>query len=212
MLIGLFITFFGLKLFHISVFLISAVAGTLICLILFFEFVKFGPQDWILYVILGASIIIGCAKGYLVVKFEKFGFFLLGAYLGVVGGLFLFNAIIAHFANSAVPFYVTLSVAGLIGGLLSFWLWKDMIIIATSIIGGYLTIRSISFWVGNFPNEIQVAEGEAKLNAIAYAYLAGALFLALFGMYVQFKMKSKDSEKENDKEEKEAINSYYAKA
>jgi len=127
-LLGLFFMFFGLRLFNYTIFLITAVCGTLVSGILFFEFVKFGSAAWILWVIFGACVIVGCVLGYLAVAYEKLGFFGLGCALGVVGGLLLYNSILVHVlptdGNSNAYFYVIMVVCALIGGGLALWLWK----------------------------------------------------------------------------------------
>jgi len=93
---------------------------------LFFEFVKFGTQQWILWVIFGTCVTIGCLLGYLAVKYEKVGFFALGSYLGVIGGLLLYNSVLVHFMHDGqnAIFYVIIAICGMIGGGIAIWLWK----------------------------------------------------------------------------------------
>jgi hypothetical protein len=127
-LLGLFFMFFGLRLFNFTIFLITAVGGTLVSGILFFELVKFGSQAWVLWVIFGACVIIGCVLGYLAIAFEKLGFFGLGAALGVVGGLLLYNTVLIHFMQDGgsqnAIFYAIIVICAIIGGGLALWLWK----------------------------------------------------------------------------------------
>jgi len=203
-LLGLFFMFFGLRLFNYTVFLITAISGTFVSGILFFELVKFGSQAWILWVIFGACVIIGCVLGYLAVAYEKVGFFGLGAALGVIGGLLLYNTILIHYMQTGgsqnAIFYLILAVCGLIGGGLALWLWKDVIIIATSLIGAYMSVRAISVLIGGFPNELEVLNGAQQLDAFAYIYLVVIVLLAFAGMYHQFSVKRKQQEEEEDEE------------
>jgi len=203
-LLGIFFMFFGLRLFNYTVFLITAITGTFVSGILFFELVKFGSQAWILWVIFGACVIIGCVLGYLAVAYEKVGFFGLGAALGVIGGLLLYNTILIHYMQTGgsqnAIFYLILAVCGLIGGGLALWLWKDVIIIATALIGAYMSVRAVSVLIGGFPNELEVLNGAQELDAFAYIYLAVIALLAFAGMYHQFSVKRKQQEEEEDEE------------
>lgn len=111
--------------FSYAVFIITFIATTLFAALLFFEFVKFGSQQWILWVIFGACLLIGAVMGYLTVRYERFGFFCLGAALGCVLGLFVFNAALIYVLQGKTAlFYVVVGVLGLIGGGLGVWLWK----------------------------------------------------------------------------------------
>jgi hypothetical protein len=204
--LGIFFTFFGLQVFNVTVFLITTIAGTFVSGILFFEFVKFGTQSWILWVIFGTCLTIGAVLGYLAVKYEKLGFFALGSYLGVIGGLLLYNTILIHVMHDGQNglFYVIIAACGIIGGGIAIWLWKDVIIIATSIIGSYMTVRALSVLIGGFPNEIAVVNGAEELNLNAYLYLLGIALKAFLGMYFQFKQKRKREEEEDEKESMQA--------
>lgn len=111
--------------FNPAIFIITTVLGTISSGMFFFEFVKFGSQTWILWIIFAACLIIGLVLGYLAITYEKVGFFALGAALGVIGGLLLYSAVISQFANdNNILFYVVLVICALIGGGLAVWLWK----------------------------------------------------------------------------------------
>lgn len=194
LLLGIFICFYGFKAFEICLFLIGAIAGTFLSGTLVMEFVTFnssGGEKWVLF---GVCVLIGLVCGYLAVKFEKVGFFALGAALGVVAGSILYFAILAPIftgnssGNSATPqivFYVTLVLLGIIGGLLGIWIYKAIIVISTSIVGAFLAIDSIASMTGFSISAI--AAGITPFSGIAYLWVALTVIMAIGGMVVQFK-------------------------
>lgn len=100
------------------------IAGTFWSGLFFFNFVKFGTQPWALYVIFGACLVIGCVCGYLAVRFKKLGFFALGSGVAVVGGLIVLTTLQLTFQEKPAFLYLILALCGLVGGLLSLWIWK----------------------------------------------------------------------------------------
>jgi len=194
-LFGIFLIFFGLKMFNITIFMVTAVVGTFASGSLFYMFTSYSTSGGLLWVVFFIALIIGCTLGYLAVKFEKVGFFGLGFCLGGVGGMFLFNGVILPFLSTSQGqnyqwlFYVVLSVLAVIGGLLALWIWRDVIIIATSVIGSYMMVRSLSVVIGGFPPETAVAAGTAKFSGVAYAYLVAIVILAIVGVIYQERQK-----------------------
>jgi len=63
-----------------------------------------------------------------------------------------------------------------------------------------LKILSKYSFIGGFPNELEVLNGVAQLDAFAYVYLGVIGLLAFTGMYHQFSNKKKQQEKEEDEE------------
>jgi hypothetical protein len=199
--IGLILTFFGLKMVNLAVFVIAATAGTLITGTLLFEFTSAQNAPWILWTIFGVSLLLGLALGFVALKFEKAAYFLVGGVLGVVGGLMLYNAVLSHFLagqgiDGTVPFYITLVICAVIGGGVALLILADILIIATSVIGAYMVVRAISCFAGHFPSESAVANGLATYDVITYVYLVGIVVLAGLGMFFQFSTKPKKDEEE----------------
>ena len=69
---------------------------------------------------------------------------------------------------------------------------KHIVIISTSVLGAYITLRSISWVYGGWPPEMQIAnyisdEAYGKLPTSFWEYLAGSVLLALIGIVVQYK-------------------------
>lgn len=198
-LLGFFVTFYGLKMFNIAIFCIATITTTFICGELFYEFVKFNATSTTLWVVFFVCLVIGLIMGYLAIAFEKAGFFALGAALGVIVGMILYQGILATFlaGHGSAIFYVFCGLLGLIGGLLSFWIYKDIIIIATSVVGSFIIVRGISVYTGNFPSEIDVANGVQGFSAYTYAYLAVIAIMSIAGIWVQFKNKKEQDDIEN---------------
>ena len=89
-----------------------------------------------------------------------------------------------------------LGIFGIVLGVLSF-IWFDyIVIICTSILGGYLFIRGISLFAGGYPNEFTLYE-RIKVGDISavpgtfYAYMVGMLILIGLGIFIQIRMKRK---------------------
>lgn len=85
----------------------------------------------------------------------------------------------------------------IIGGILGFEFQNLIVIIATSFIGSYITVRSLSLIFGGFPNEFDLTR---KLQTgvltglpwYTYLYLALILILFFIGLYVQRRTQSKE--------------------
>jgi hypothetical protein len=196
--VGVVLVFFGLKLVNFAVFIISATVGTLGAADLFFEFTSIGTEQWLMWVIFFICLVAGLALGVLALKFEKFSFFIVGASLGVVGGLMLYNGVVAPFVSGeqlgTAPLYIVCTICALICGGIAFFIFEDILIIATAVIGSYMSVRALAVFIGGFPNESDVANGISSFSASAYAYLAGILILAALGMCAQYSMKPKKDE------------------
>jgi len=202
-LLGIFVCFYGFKAFNVCLFIIAAVAGTFLSGTLVMEFVTYNSANAEKWVLFGVCMLIGLVCGYLAVKFEKVGFFALGAALGVVAGSILYFAILAPIFSSSsststpqIVFYVTLVLLGIIGGLLGIWIYKAIIVISTSIVGGFMCIDSIASMTGF--SIAAVANGTQQFSGIAYLWVALTVIMAIGGMVVQFRHQKE--QEDNDAE------------
>jgi len=205
---GLILCFFGLTMFKFAIFFISATAGTIITGSIFFEFTNLGTDEWVLWCTFAASLVLGFALGVIALKLEKLAHAIVGAALGVVGGLILYNAVIAPIVTDKAgtfPFYFVLIVLALVGAGVALYMFEKILIVATSLIGAYLTIRSLSIFIGGFPLETYVAEGLQQFDAAVYAYLFTTIVLSIWGMYFQFKNRSRRLKLDSDELEKEPL-------
>eukprot|EP00330_Aristerostoma_sp_ATCC50986_P007205 CAMPEP_0114585476 /NCGR_PEP_ID=MMETSP0125-20121206/9010_1 /TAXON_ID=485358 ORGANISM="Aristerostoma sp., Strain ATCC 50986" /NCGR_SAMPLE_ID=MMETSP0125 /ASSEMBLY_ACC=CAM_ASM_000245 /LENGTH=403 /DNA_ID=CAMNT_0001780573 /DNA_START=46 /DNA_END=1257 /DNA_ORIENTATION=+ len=204
--LGIFVAFFGLKMFNVTIFILAAVSGFFVSAILFYQLASYGSAAWVMWVLFFTCLVIGCALGYLAIKFEKAGFFAVGFCLGGIGFSFLYSTILGSFLHfSKAVFYVVGVLCGLIGGGLAMWIYKDILIIATSFIGSYLSVRSVSVYVGGFPSESALINGQVKWSASAIGYLVVIGVMTAGAMYVQFKNKKKE---EDEKDEANPQNIY----
>jgi len=196
---GVFCTFWGLKMFNITIFVVVAIAGTFICGSLFYDFVHYNASGGTLWVIFFICLVIGCILGYLAVTLEKIGFFALGGALGVVGGMFLWSAVLGPMlqGKGTAWFDIICGVCAVIGALLSMWLYKDIIIFSTAIVGSYMAVRAVSAVLGGFPPESELASGAASFSGWAYAYLVVMGVMAVAGIIVQFKHKKEQEDETN---------------
>ena len=122
-------------------------------------FIKESSEDWEKWLILGISVVVGLGVGFLCSKLEKAGVFLIGAWLGSVLGLILYQAFLTHISSGATwVMIVCIAVCALACGLLAFVLEKHLVIIGTALTGSYLALRSLSFFVGGWPDETQIAK------------------------------------------------------
>ena len=89
--LGIFETFLGKKMFKPTLFISGFIVTFIIVLALIFAlFVKNDTPDWAKWAILVASILLGLTIGYLSIKLEKTGIFLIGAWLGAVLGALVY--------------------------------------------------------------------------------------------------------------------------
>ncbi len=91
-------------------------------------------------------------------------------------------------------------ICAFIFGSLSFVLEKHVIILATSLGGSYLTLRSASIYFGGWPPETQIADfiKNEAWDAIPndfWLYMAGVVVMTVVGAVVQYKYNEDDDEK-----------------
>lgn len=207
----------GANMLWLTIFLAAIIACTTVLFILVFFFVKQGSNTlvWILLVV---GLLLGLFVGFFIMKITRAIFMIIGGYLGYLVAIFLYNLFLNRInVDPKVVFWVTLIVCIVLGAILGLYMVKHVLIFGTSIIGGYFTIRGISFWGGNFPSEslimdlIQNEEWDQLkeiLSPAVYAYLAGWAILAVGGIIIQYKInvdKSDDDyKKHGEKEEKDS--------
>lgn len=151
--------------------------------------------SWILILI---AILIGGAVGYISTSLPKIGFMCLGFWIGFILG-FIVNNLFLYKIQIDPPgllLYVIMVMFGCIFALLSACLWRHIVIVGTSFLGAYLVIRSLSLYIGSYPNELSVPK-QIKFQEIEYVdwpfyiYFIFILFLTTMGMILQFRNKRK---------------------
>lgn len=160
LVIGLFLAYFGSKIYSITLMLtafISTIAG--IFLLVFGIFGAKQVSTGIMWVILVCSIIIAVCVAYLFYKIKKVFMACLGGITGYMVGLILYNFFLRYIkSNPSVVFWLTIVVCIAIGVVAAWFLEKHLIIFSTSILGSYLIIRASSLVFGSFPSEGEVID------------------------------------------------------
>jgi len=198
LLIGLLALTMGLQFFNVTIFFLT----TLIVTIMSFAFISYATtsetSSTVKLITFSISLIFGIVIGYSAVRVQKLGFFALGTILGGVGAFFLYTFLLHFFTLSHATLMLFIVILSLLGGALAIWLWKDVIILATSCIGSYFTVRAISFYLRGFPNELKISEGLSTFDYRAYSYLVAMVIVAALGMIHQVKKKKKLDEEIDD--------------
>ena len=105
--IGIFISFMGRKMLKPTLFLIGfSLTFLFLMFILFFIFIDESTATWAKWTVLICSLLLGGVVGYLAYISDKIGLFLVGAFLGYVGGTLLYLTVIVQFydENQSVIF------------------------------------------------------------------------------------------------------------
>jgi len=201
-IIGLFECFFGLRMLKPTLFIVGAAASYFIIMLFFFAvFVQTNTSTQTELILALVAFLPALAIGYFCVLFEKVGIFGLGGWFGVLLGLILYEAIVAQLHPAEWIVYVLLSVLGLACGALTLFIFKDVVIFATGLLGSYAAIRAASVLIGGYPNEFEVyhnieATGSAGVSWPFYVYLVFMIGLAIGGVVFQFKAKKEEQDDE----------------
>lgn len=143
---------------------------------------------------LGFAISLGAAAlaGWLIYKLRRLGASILGACLGFLGGTLLYNVIFGMWLDSVIALAVIAFGLAIFGGWFIWKFDKDVLVYLTSLLGGYLLVRGVSLFIGDFPNEIttfqEIISGQFKLETTYYAYIGAIFITCLSGIIVQHKL------------------------
>ena len=100
---GLLFTFFGLKLYKIVLFLMTAfIVGFLVLTIVYqMIMVRFANTTVnTFWFVLGIAALVGLTVGYFAASYNKYCFVVAGASLGGIGGFILYTAILSRFLDN----------------------------------------------------------------------------------------------------------------
>ena len=211
--IGIFLLFFGLKFQKINIFILTFITSIIILFILILQYFipSGGNRQIFFWLTLVMSVILGIFIAYIFADNLKT---LLSLILGFLGGYILGYLIYCIFLskinwNTNILYLISLIVSMIIVFFLTYCLLVHIMVIVTSIIGGYLCMRASSFWFEYYPEESRIIDlivnGENdKLNEImTVSFLIYMIFLVVLiagGMVFQYKMFSHELMIENKKE------------
>ena len=159
-----------------------------------------------LIICLIVCFILGCIVGFFLKGEIKFNAILLGGFLGYSSATFVYQ-IVQNYVSDWNPEYVRYGCIGVcivVGALLGYWLSDPILLLGTSVLGGYLVMRGISLIFGHYLDEgyildlIKNKEFD-QLKEIrdgwTYAYLGTWIVLTVVGTFIQCRDKRKSGKK-----------------
>lgn len=192
LIIGVIECFFGLYLLGPSLFGIGFLTGFGVLFLFLAEFI-IKPDTgtawlWFAFILCLSA---GGGLGYLATSLPKVGFFGLGIWLGIVVA-FILNNLFLYLAETNALLYLMMVLFAAIGAVLSTWKWKIICVLSTSILGGYVTVRGLSIFIGYYPDELTIAKKiqYKELDGVGwpfYVYFVFIVVLSVSGMIFQFK-------------------------
>ena len=203
LVLGLYNLVLGRKLIRPTIGLIFCLATIVVILFLFYVLLlPNAVAQWVGWLLLVISIILGGIAGFFASKLVRVGVFLIGVGAGACIGLLL-NNLVFYRINHVAVLWVLMSVIGLALGVLSFFWYNYIVIICTSILGSYMFIRGISLFAGGFPNEFTVVKRiqNGDIDGVPgtwWAYLAGLVVVLALGIFIQIKIKQREGDDKAD--------------
>ena len=194
---GIFLGFFGRKLFKAAIFTVTAIIVVFAILLLFYTtFLKSTTEVWVGWLVLCCSIIIGLVAGFFVMKLERLGAALLAGWGGFLLGVMI-NEMVLYLAESQAVFWSVSIGCAVAAAVLSFFFYEHVLILMTSFGGSYMLIRGISFYAGGFPNEFTLADqlkagDTSAMNNWFYLYMVCILLVAVGASIFQYKTNKKE--------------------
>jgi hypothetical protein len=200
--IGLFCLTLGSKLMIITLFLTTCICVVTVIFIIFFGIlIPDGASIIVVWVVLAISLIIGMLLGYFVAKYKRVVLgFLLGGYMGYIGGILLYNTAFIYIkSNPLLIYWIVILCCIALACVFAYFLFDHILILSTSFCGAYALIRGVSLLAGGFPNETYIIDMIKKeeweelkkaVNPIVYLYLFSWILLTIFGIFFQYRIKN----------------------
>jgi hypothetical protein len=199
--VGIFLCFYGYKLFRPTMFLCGfLVGGLIVALIIQYALSAstfVGTASWIGFLVGGIIV------GSLVLCMYNVGVTLVGAAAGIILA-FNLNTSIAYKIypeNPDVILLVLIVILGLIGAFLAWKLEKPVVIVATSFIGANAVVWGAGYFIGKYPSGADLKQFRFEdihgdwaytIPSEWWGYLAAILILFLLGVYIQARKTGKD--------------------
>lgn len=153
---GVFLTFFGRKLLRIVLAFIGLAATVFLIMIIFYStFLHDDTEDWLFWIVLVCSAILGCLVGFLLTKLVRFAGAIMAAWGGFMVGMLINEAWLYQYGFDWL-FWVSCIVIAIIFFVLGFAFFEPAVIISTSFIGSYFMARGIGCFAkdASFPSVI----------------------------------------------------------
>jgi len=192
--LGFYLNFYGEKYMSMTLFIAGSLA-TMGCLLYVFYMVILPTYvpTYVHYVLVVACAGFSLIVGFFAAMWVKLGLFIVGGWIGSMGGMILFNSLIApQFGSSSSTktlLTYTIVICVIIGGIITMYLFNHAIIVGSSVCGAYALVRGLSVFIGGYPNEILIyTELEAgyytEMPGTFYGYLAAYVLLVIIGIFV----------------------------
>mmetsp|Transcript_1530 Transcript_1530/g.1036 ORF Transcript_1530/g.1036 Transcript_1530/m.1036 type:complete len:213 (-) Transcript_1530:36-674(-) len=193
--LGLFICFFGLKLYEPIFFIGGCLATIFVIILLFYStFLKSSTQQWVVWTVLACSLLIGLLVGYIVKKISVLGAAVLGFLGGYAVALLLWNTFLYLTTTSEVLFYSFTIGIGVICGLFALAFFDHVVILGSAALGSFIAIAGVGVVAGGYANPFYVTqvliEGQT-IESTFYYYLAANVVLLVIGAVFQYYMRKK---------------------
>lgn len=208
-LFGIMVAFAGRKFFPWTIAVIGCLVGFGITLLLFsmsdiLDSVQSNnpnESNSILYVILtyAFAIVIGVFVGFILQKMLNIGALILGAVGGFFVGVAAYN-LLFFWAKSQFLLTLISVLSSIAMAFLSFRQYDNIVIFGTGFVGSYSFVRGLSFFMGNFPNEVQffkdLINGSVSSNTPweVYFYLVTFVIVFITGVFYQRKQRAKEAQ------------------
>ena len=195
-IVGLFLAFWGKKFETPTIML---VVGILLCYLATVIILNFIPSliktEGNLMTLLAVGFLAGAVIGFILKGKIKVLAVLVGALAGYSFTEFVYS-IVSGFINAdpTILYWVVFAICILIGGMLGYCIVETIVIIGTSIIGGYIVMRGVTLIFGNYMELAEFSDlaksGEWEelkeiRNGWVYAYIGLWLILSIAGIYYQ---------------------------
>ena len=200
--VGLLLCFMGNKFLAITLIIVCGIAGCyLITAFVLNAFPQFITSELYLFVCMGVSLVLGCLVGFFLKGDVQMGVVFFGGFLGYSCAIFVYQIVLNYVEfDPQIVYYACIGVCIVLGVVICWKLNRVIIIIGTSVFGGYLAMRGVSFVAGNYLDEgyiIDLLKNKEfeQLKEIrdswTYAYLGSWIILSIVGIIVQCKNKNK---------------------
>ena len=212
-LIGLFLALWG-KRFETPT--IMLVCGIFVCYIISAIILNLIPSliktENNLWTLLVVTFVAGCIIGFLLKKMVTAFAIFMGACAGYSVSEFVYQFIAGFItADPTILYWIVFGVCILVGGLLGYWIKEAIVIIGTSLVGGYIVMRGFTLIFDNYMELAEFADlaknGEIEQlkdikNGWVYAYLGLWLVVSAGGIYYQCYGHKKRKANDDDKDYK----------
>lgn len=192
---GLVVCFLGRTLFKAVLFITGVLmANFLVMLIFYSAFHKAGQANWVGWVVLGVSVLLGLCLGYFFLKIVRLGAFCLAAWGGFALGILLYNSFLYKLDSDGAFWGITIGLA-LFMGILALCFFDHILILATALLGSFMAVYGIGLVAGRYTNPFTIVElikmGQIEsIDPVFYAYLAGNILLCVLGCIHQYRQKN----------------------